>query len=103
MKKRNGLRLLGVLALILSLSFAVALGGAQDAIPQPRPKDRYESLRGHPPFSLATIATPPPAPQASFAANWFVSGIARIGDQDYVTIKAETSPPNSRSLAQTTL
>jgi len=31
---------------------------------------------------------PAAEPQASFAANWFVSGIARIGDQDFVTIKA---------------
>ena len=30
----------------------------------------------------------PAAPQASFAARWFVSGIARIGSEDFVTIKS---------------
>jgi hypothetical protein len=31
---------------------------------------------------------PPVAPQAFFAAHWYVSGIARLGDADFVTIKA---------------
>jgi hypothetical protein len=42
----------------------------------------------HSPFAVATAETPPPAPTASFAANWFVSGIARVGDEDFVTIKS---------------
>jgi hypothetical protein len=40
------------------------------------------------PFALTSpIAAPAPA-RAFFAANWYVSGIARLGDADFVTIKA---------------
>jgi len=49
------------------------------------------------PFAVATPVAPAAEPQASFAANWFVSGIARIGDQDFVTIKHAIFPRNSHS------
>ena len=52
------------------------------------PSSRYEAVRAHSPFALATAEAPPVAPEASFAANWFVSGIARIGDDNFVTIKS---------------
>jgi hypothetical protein len=40
------------------------------------------------PFALASPIAAPVAPQAVFAAHWYVSGIARLGDADFVTIKA---------------
>jgi len=40
------------------------------------------------PFALATAAAPVAEPQASFAANWYVHGIARVGETDFVTIKS---------------
>ena len=61
---------------------------AEDAVPAAFPKERYNAVREHSPFAVATAEAPPVAPQASFAANWFVSGIARIGDDDFVTIKS---------------
>jgi len=64
---------------------AVAL--AEDAVPAPFAKSRYESLRTKSPFAVAT-AVAPPAPQASFAANWFVTSVARIGDANFATIKS---------------
>jgi hypothetical protein len=62
--------------------------GDDERLPQAHPKSRYEALRKDSPFALASATPAPVAPQASFAANWFVSGIARIGDQDFVTIKS---------------
>lgn len=50
-------------------------------------KSRYESLRTKSPFAVATAVTTP-APQASFAANWFITGVARIGDNNFVAIKS---------------
>jgi len=52
------------------------------------PKTRYDAVREHSPFAVATAEAPPVAPQASFASNWFVSGIGRLGDEDFVTIKS---------------
>jgi len=60
---------------------------AEDTLPSALPKDRYASLRARSPFALATVAVATPAPQASFAANWYVSGVARLGDDYFVTIK----------------
>ncbi len=45
-------------------------------------------MREHSPFAVATAEAPPAPAQASFAANWFVSGIARLGDDNFVTIKS---------------
>jgi len=72
-------------ALFASDLAAVAV---EEAVPTAFPKTRYESVRAHSPFALATVEAPPVTPQASFAANWFVGGIARIGDDDFVTIKS---------------
>ncbi len=41
----------------------------------------------HSPFALTT-ATAPTQTQPSFAADWFVSGIARLNDEDFVSIKS---------------
>jgi hypothetical protein len=76
------------MALGAFLMAATAPIRAQEAIPQAFPKDRYDQLREHSPFSLATVPAPAAAPGPSFADNWFVSGIARIGDDDFVTIKS---------------
>jgi len=74
----------------LSVTLAVSASGdpASDGVPVAHEKARYEALRAHSPFSLATPPTVAAPSQASFAANWFVSGIARIGDSDFVTIKS---------------
>jgi hypothetical protein len=61
---------------------------AENPVPSAFPADRYASLRASSPFALATVVAPAPAPQASFAANWFISGIARIGDDNFVTISS---------------
>ncbi len=57
-------------------------------MPAALPADRYAAMGEKSPFALATPAAPVITPQASFAANWFVSGIARVGDTDFVSIKA---------------
>lgn len=60
---------------------------AEDPVPSAFAKNRYESLRVKSPFAVATAAAPTVS-QASFAANWYVSGVARVGDENYVTIKS---------------
>jgi hypothetical protein len=56
--------------------------------PAPLPPDCYAALANKSPFALATIPALQTASEASFAVNWFVSGIARVGNQDFVTIKS---------------
>ncbi len=57
-------------------------------VPESRPIARYAAMTEKSPFALATAAAPVAEPQASFAANWYVAGIARLGDTDFVTIKS---------------
>jgi len=45
-------------------------------------------MSGHSPFALATPAAPAAPAGPSFAANWFVTGIARIDDKDFVSVQA---------------
>ncbi|WP_042725740.1 hypothetical protein [Chthoniobacter flavus] len=70
------------------LIFAGAQSRGEEPIPTAFPRNRYDAVRAHSPFAVATVEAPPSAPTASFAANWFVSGIARVGDEDFVTIKS---------------
>lgn len=72
-----------LLALVLTTT-----ARATEAEPAPLPAERYAAMAGKSPFALATAIAPPTAPAASFAANWFVSGIGRLGDTDFVTIKS---------------
>jgi hypothetical protein len=71
------------------LAVTCALGDSgSEIVPKAREKVRYQGLAAHCPFSLASAPVATPAPQASFAANWFVSGIGRIGGKDFVSIKS---------------
>src|SRR5436190_132140 len=66
-----------------------ALGmAAEFAAPTPMPASRYARMSEHSPFALATPTAPPEAPKASFAANWYLSGLGRVGEEEFVTIKA---------------
>lgn len=73
---------------ILWAACATMAYGADDAIPSALPADRYAGMSARCPFAVASPAVAPAQPQASFAANWFISGIGRINDDDFVTIKA---------------
>ena len=75
-------------ALVTFLLSGIALAHAQEAVPQAFPQGRYEPLRAHSPFSLATVQALVAPAGPGFADNWYVSGIARIGDDDFVTIKS---------------
>jgi hypothetical protein len=76
-------------SLILA-SFAATQLRAEDESPIPYawPASRYGVMRQRSPFALATPVAPAAETQASFAANWYVSGIGRFRDKDFVTIKA---------------
>lgn len=92
------MRRLGQICSILSWLTALGLfvvavlpvrgDSAQGGIPTANPKSRYESLRAKSPFALATATAPAVAPQTTFAANWFVSGVGRIGEAYFVSIKS---------------
>jgi hypothetical protein len=67
---------------------------AEDAVPAAFPTGRYDSVRAHCPFAVATAEAPPAPVEANFASNWFVSGVGRSGDNDYVTIKSRDQSKN---------
>jgi len=95
--------------LLLLVTASGAVGG-DDPVPTALPKERYGTMSARSPFALTTAAAPVQT-QGSFAANWFVSGIARLNDEDFVSIKArdlsaqfslfgrETHPQNGVALA----
>lgn len=65
-------------------SFAV-----EGAIPEAYPADRYAAMVAQSPFALATpVAPPPTAPERGFAADWYVTGLARYDDKDFVSVKS---------------
>ena len=55
---------------------------------EPQSFERYATMAAKSPFALATTTVAPEAPQASFAANWYVAGIGRFGEVYFVTIKS---------------
>jgi hypothetical protein len=66
---------------------AICASAATD-IPVAKPISRYEKILNKSPFALATAEAPPEAPTAGFAANFYVSGIAKIGDSDVVNVRS---------------
>lgn len=76
--------------IILTLLAGPALA-LEQAVPAAFPAERYAPITDKSPFALATPAVPPPPPpQASFAANWYITGLGRDPEgRDFVTIKAQ--------------
>jgi hypothetical protein len=75
--------------LFLATPFAIRLRAEDESpIPHAWSATRYERMKQQSPFALATPVEPSAEPAASFAANWFVSGIGRMDGKDFVTIKA---------------
>jgi hypothetical protein len=73
-------------ALFLCASKGVACFAATEtAIPVSLPAERYQQMIKQSPFAPATAVTAPVA-NAGFAASFYVSGVAKIGSQDFVTI-----------------
>lgn len=60
--------------------------GAPFAAPTPIPAARYDGMIKKSPFAPATAATPPPPSAPGFAANLYVTGVARIGNRNFVTV-----------------
>jgi hypothetical protein len=82
---------------ILHFAFCFAAFGAttQD-IPSAFPASRYEPLIKSLPFALATPVAAVAAP--GFAANMYLTGVAKIGSQNFVTIATRDQPPAHFSL-----
>ena len=74
------------LLFVVSLSISHAWS-ADFSEPAALPADRYAAMREKSPFALAT-ASVPIASTGSFAANWYLGAIGRLGDTDFVTIKS---------------
>ena len=81
-------------ASITSVLFAVCTIVAQvqtradSPVPVPPEAGRYAALVKHSPFAVASAAEAAPAPQGSFADNWFISGVGCIGDQNFATVRS---------------
>jgi len=65
-------------------------------IPSPFPADRYASMIGRSPFSLATPKAEPVGP--TFAANLYVAGIGKQGNIDVVSIASRDSKQRTFTL-----
>ena len=75
-------RLFPLLALVTSQALAL-----ESALPVSFPADRYEKMAEKSPFALATPTAPVVAQQASFAANWYLTGAGRDPEgKDFITI-----------------
>lgn len=74
----------------------VLAAGTDTVIPTAHPEDRYASMIGRSPFSLATPKAEPEAP--SFAANLYVTGIGKQGDMDVVAIASRDPKQSTFSL-----
>lgn len=69
---------------IFAISAVARAGsGSEEVIPKGYPMGRYAPLWEHSPFVLASV-TEPPAP--GFAVNLAVVALAKIGDEDVVTV-----------------
>lgn len=84
----SGVLLLGGLCCALSFALAgddaVPNAAGDDAVPKGYPVERYAVLWEHSPFTM--VSTAPMAPQAGFAQNLAVVGIAKFGDHNLVTL-----------------
>ena len=73
---------------ILFFSCCFCAHGAEPAevAPAPLMAARYDTMIKKSPFAPATAAATPPPAAPSFTTNYYISGIARIGDTDFVTV-----------------
>jgi len=84
----GGSILTGVLGSMICIFPLAQFCNAVEALPNAPPAARYAGMKEKCPFAVATAPAAPEAPKASFAANWYVSGIGRLGGEDFVSIKA---------------
>src|SRR4051794_17530410 len=69
----------------LGLGAIVAMAG-DNPVPVSLPRGRYAEMSARSPFAAATAA-PMQQTVQSFAAHWYVSGMARLNGEDLVSIK----------------
>jgi hypothetical protein len=74
--------------LLLLLLPGARVDAGDNPVPGAWPADRYAGISRRSPFALASPLAAASVPQAAFAANWYVGGIARLGNADFVTIKS---------------
>ena len=72
---------------LLFLAGATVAMGGDNPVPASLPGERYAEMSTRSPFVVATAAPIPQAAQ-SFAANWYVSGMARLNGEDFVSVKS---------------
>lgn len=75
----------------ISFSFVffgpITSAAGEDAVPKAQEKSRYDALCAKSPFAIAT-AVVAPVQQPLFAANWYVTSVARVDDTNFATIKS---------------
>ena len=76
------------IGLFLALTLPGLCDSNTEGLPKAQDQQRYAALRMNSPFSLAATETVSATVQASFAANWYIGGIGRIGDAAFVTVRS---------------
>ena len=81
------------LVLSVALLSTVSLAGAVELMPTAFSSSRYQSMIDKSPFSLGTpppAAVAPPAPAApTFTQDLYLVGLAKLGNQDFVSIASK--------------
>lgn len=78
-------------AAFLLLLFSLAASAAETRLDDPMA--RYGAMLNQSPFALATVVEAPPEPTESFTANWELTGIAKLRndqgeEKDFITIRS---------------
>ena len=74
--------------LLLGMIAAPAFALESVVLPAAHPASRYDTMLERSPFALATPVVAPPPPVASEFSQWYVSGLGRWEDKDFVSIKS---------------
>ena len=72
--------------LLLLGMIAVPAFALESVLPAAHPASRYDTMLERSPFALATPVGAPPVPVASEFSQWYVTGLGRWEDKDFVSI-----------------
>ena len=82
----------------LFLFGALAVGAPafalESVLPAAHPASRYDTMLERSPFALATPVVAPPPPVASEFSQWYIGGLGRSEDKDFVSIKSRDLSTN---------
>lgn len=77
-----------LLLLLGALAAGAPAFALESVLPAAHPASRYDTMLERSPFALATPPTVVAAPVASEFSQWYISGLGRWEDKDFVSIKS---------------